>query len=566
MPPLPPLVDRLVLASEVAAAEAAAGSWPRLTLDAATLADLALIGVGAFSPLEGFMGAADHAAVCERLRLADGRIWPLPITLAAAEVAANAAQGAGRALLVDADGTAHGEIEVREVYQPDRAAEARATLGTDDPAHPGAAALLARAAWNVAGPIRSYGRAPRPCPAQQLTPAEVRAAIVSRGWRTVAAYQPGDLIDRAEEYLQKVALELVDGLLLHPSVGGVSDEVPAAVRMRGHERLIAAYFPQNRVLLGAFPAGTRHTGPREAVFQALVRRNYGCTHVVIGANHGPGGHGNGAADPPLTDDLAEELGVALLRLEAGFYCRDCGTAATAKTCPHPLSSRLAPSSVKVRELMRGGHLPPAEIARPEVAAVLVAALREPGATHAPAEPAEPRHEAPVARTIWLTGLPAAGKSTIALALAAAMRSLGRQVDVLDADELLGALTMAPTMTPVHSELEEVADARRIGFLASVLNRNGIDAIVATIAPLGKGRVAARRFTAGFVEVYVNCPIEVCMNRDPKGLYQQAFAGELAGLAGVDALYEPPDAPDLELRTDIEDVQTCVDRLLALIGV
>ncbi len=563
MPPLPPLVDRLVSASEVAAAEAAAGAWPRLTIDAATLADLALIGVGAFSPLEGFMGAADHASVCERMRLADGRLWPLPITLAADEAAALAAKDAGRALLVGPDGTAHGEIEVQEAYRLDRAAEARQLFGTDDAAHPGVAAIAARPGWNVAGPIRYYGRAPKPCPAQHLPPAEVRAEIVARGWRAVAGCQPSDLIDRAEEYLQKVALELVDGLLLHPLVGGTETGVPAAVRMRGYERLIAAYFPPNRVILAALPAGARHAGPREALFHALVRRNYGCTHVVVGPDHALGDRGNGVAcDHPLTDALAAELGVTVLRFEASFYCRDCGTAASTKTCPHPLSSRLSPSAAKVRELLSDGHLPPPEITRPEVAAVLVAALREPGATHTPAATVEPPPEAPIARTIWLTGLPAAGKSTIARALADAMRARGRQVEVLDDDEVQGALTTDFGA----SKADSVADTRRVGFVAGVLNRNGIDAIVATIAPFAEGRVAACRFATEIVVVYVNCPIEVCANRDPKGLYRRAFTGETTGLAGVDAPYEPPDAPDLELRTDLEDVQACVDRLLALIGV
>lgn len=533
MRPLPPLVDRLVPAADVAAREAAADGWPLLALDHRSATDLALLAAGAYSPLEGFLDAADVAAVENGATLADGSFWPVAITLAADADAAHAARAAGRALLVGPDGAAHGEIEVAEVF-----------AGPDG-------------ATCVAGPIHGYGRGPAPCPGRHQPPAAVRAAIAAHGWATVAGHVPSGLPDRAAEHAQKAALEVVDGLLALPHVDVEAPDPAPAVRAL--ERLVAAYFPPARVEVAALAAPPRPPDARAAALEALVLRNFGCSHVVLAP-------ATAAAVRALLAPRLADLGLTLLGGEAAFFCRDCGATATARTCPHAPMARVAATPDQLRRLLASGHPPPPEVMRPEVAAVLVAALREPGPPAGPAEatsevPAVPP-PAPFGRTIWFTGRPAAGKTTLALALASAMRARDRRVEVLDADDASADLAEpAPADRAGH-----LAADRRLAWAAAALNRHGVDAVVAAIAPFQEGRAAARELLGEAVEVYVSCPMERCAARDPKGLYRQAFAGELAGLPGVDAPYEPPEAPDLELRTDLEDVETCVDRLLALIGV
>jgi sulfate adenylyltransferase len=379
--PIPPhggvLRERLLPEAEREAAGARAAALPTVPLSPRQLADLELLAGGALSPLTGFMGRADYTAVVEEMRLADGTVWPLPVTLAVDRAAARALHGAEEVALVH-EGRPLALLRLHEVYEYDKEREARLVYGTDDARHPGVAALYGQGDVLLAGEVDVFDLPERPFAAYRLTPRQTREAFAARGWRTVVAFQTRNPVHRAHEYIQKCALEIVDGLLLHPLVGETKDDdVPATVRLRCYEVLLAGYYPRDRVLLAVFPAAMRYAGPREAVFHALVRKNYGCTHIIIGRDHAGVGNYYGTYDAQRIFDRfrPEEIGITPLKFEHTFWCRACGGMASAKVCPHDAAEHVTLSGTRVRELLRAGERPPAEFTRPEVADVLIAAYR-----------------------------------------------------------------------------------------------------------------------------------------------------------------------------------------------
>jgi sulfate adenylyltransferase len=367
------LVDRRLDAE--AAAELEAGPLPSLPLTAAEAADLRALATGAYSPLTGFMGAKQHQSVTESMRLPDGTLWPIPVCLGLPE---GLRIDGDRALLRGEAGELLGVLQVEEVFERDRELEAALVYGTTDPAHPGVARVLAAPPLAAAGPIQAVV-APLggPVGVRALTPAETRAAFGARGWTSVVGFQTRNPVHRAHEYLMKCALEMVDGLLLHPLVGPTKEgDVPAEVRMRAYEAVLG-YFPSDRVLLGALVAPMRYAGPREAVLHALVRKNYGCTHFIVGRDHAGVGtyYGTFEAQELLASLDEDELGITPLRFDNAFYCRRCLAMATGKTCPHPDPDHVALSGTQVRGMLAAGQLPPAEFSRPEVAQLLIDAYR-----------------------------------------------------------------------------------------------------------------------------------------------------------------------------------------------
>jgi sulfate adenylyltransferase len=379
------LVDRFVPAEEVDALRRHAEARPRITLDAREQADLELIATGAASPLTGFLGSADYRSVLERLRLADGTVWPLPFTLAVDD--ATRLRVGGEATLADASGRAWGVIRVDDVFLRDPLEESRAVYGTEDATHPGVAYLLGRPRWLVGGAVRVLPLPDDlPFARYRLTPRALRAEIAVRGWQRVAGFQTRNPIHRAHEHLTKVALEVTDGLVLHPLVGETKgDDVPASARFRAYEALVTGYYPEDRTILAAFPAAMRYAGPREALFHALARKNYGITHLLVGRDHAGVGKFYGPFDAHAIFDrfTAAELGVTPIKLDTAFFCRACGSLASTRTCPHDAADRLELSGTRVREILRSGGDLPREFTRPEVAEV----LRDHYATQGAAPPA-----------------------------------------------------------------------------------------------------------------------------------------------------------------------------------
>ncbi|MFQ5515324.1 MAG: sulfate adenylyltransferase [Myxococcota bacterium] len=373
------LVDLRCSEAERAALEARAGGLKRLTLSAREMTDLELLAIGGLTPLEGFMSEEQCKAVVDEMHLpGSGVPWTIPIVLTADAEFADALAEGEEIALHSPDGDLVAVMRVESRYRPDRRDEARKVYRTDDAAHPGVAVLYAEREVRLGGPVRVISLPPGEFPEYRMEPARTRAEFHKRRWKTVVAFQTRNPIHRAHEYLTKCALEMTDGLLIHPLVGETkSDDIPADIRIHCYEVLIEGYYPKDRVLLAVLPASMRYAGPREAIFHAIMRRNYGCTHFIVGRDHAGVGDYYGTYDAQEIFDEFDSgaLGIVPLKFEHSFYCKKSGGMASSKTTNSDPAERVFLSGTKVREMLQRGELPPEEFTRPEVARILVEAMK-----------------------------------------------------------------------------------------------------------------------------------------------------------------------------------------------
>ena len=373
------LINRIATEQEYQQFLELSESLPRIQLDERALSDLVMIAIGGFSPLSGFLGEKDYLSVVNNMRLENGLPWSIPVTLSVAKEIAEPLPIGGYIRLDDSTGEFVGVLELSEKYSYDKEQESLKVYLTDDLEHPGVKVVYEQGEINLAGPIWLLKRKDHPFfPKYQIDPTVSRELFQEKGWQTIVGFQTRNPIHRAHEYIQKCALEVVDGLFLHPLVGATkSDDIPADIRMRCYEILIENYFPQNRVILAINPSAMRYAGPREAIFHALIRKNYGCTHFIVGRDHAGVGNYYGTYDAQyiFNEFTPQELGIIPMMFEHAFYCKRTEQMATTKTSPSLPEERVHLSGTKVREMLRAGVLPPPQFSRPEVASELAKAMR-----------------------------------------------------------------------------------------------------------------------------------------------------------------------------------------------
>jgi sulfate adenylyltransferase len=373
------LVDLKAPAAEQSKFRADAEKLAIVTVGAREIADLEMLASGAFSPLTGFMGEADYIRSRDDLRLASGIPWSIPITLGVDEATAHSLAPGNEVALATESGVRIAILKLAEIYRVDREKEAQAVFGTAEDAHPGAKNVTSTPGFCLGGNVILFAEIPgRTFLEYRLDPRATRAKFRELGWRKIVAFQTRNPTHRAHEYIQKAALEICDGLLLHPLVGETKgDDVPAAVRMETYKVLLELYYPKNRAMLTVMPAHMRYGGPREAILHAIIRRNYGCTHFIVGRDHAGVGAYYGTYDAQKIFEryAPGEIGITTLNFENTFYCGKCTGMASFKTCPHTDADRLLLSGTKVREMLRAGQAPPPEYTRPEIAAILTRAMQ-----------------------------------------------------------------------------------------------------------------------------------------------------------------------------------------------
>lgn len=522
-----------------------------LTLDERALCDLEQLAVGGFSPLGGFMGKADYERVVGEMRLADGTLWPLPVTL---PVAAGEGVAEGKTLaLRDVYGNLLAFLHVEEIYAHDKRAEARNAYGTTDEKHPSVASLNRQPGHYAAGRLEVLRTPPHlDFVALRRTPQQLRDHFAALGWSKVVAFQTRDPMHRADEELTKRAARQVGGgLLIHPVVGAVRPgDVDHFTRVRCYRALVDNHYEPNTVVLSLLPLAMRMAGPREALLHAIVRRNHGCTHFIVGRDHASPGS-DSAGNPFYEPDAAQEsmarhqaeIGMEMVDLKPMIYLPDEDRYCPVDEVPAGAqTAELSGSQIRDNYLARGLQLPD-WFSRRAVAEILN-------------EANPPRFRQGL--TIWFTGLSGSGKSTVAHALVERLAEFGRNVSMLDGDEIRTHLSRGLGF----SKEDRDANINRVGYVAGLVAQHGGTTLCSVISPYRASRDNARKSSKGnFVEVFCDTPIAVCEQRDVKGLYARARAGEIQGFTGVDDPYEPPLDPEVTLDTSKQSVPECVETIV-----
>jgi sulfate adenylyltransferase len=533
------LIDLIVDKGELSEVKAKASQLPSLQLSSRIVCDLELLAIGAFSPLDRFMGEEDHQRVLDEMRLKDGQLFPLPITLPV---------NPGEMIKLDQDIALRDSnnhilavMTIEEIYEWDREQVALKAFGTNDLRHPLVAEMSRWGKLNIAGRLRVLSL-PHHYDFQELrlTPAQTRRKLAELGFSNVVAFQTRNPLHRVHEELTKRATQEVDGvLLLHPVVGMTKPgDVDHFTRVRTYKALASGYYDQNRILLSLLPLAMRLAGPREALWHAIIRRNYGANHLIVGRDHaGPGkdSKGNPIYGPYEAQEMvlkySDELGVKMVPFQMLVYLPEEDRYEEVTKVPEGAKTASISGTQVREEYLNNGRQLPQWFTRPEVAEIL-------------AESYPPRHKQGVC--IWFTGLSGAGKSTVASVLTVMLQEHGRHVTVLDGDVVRTNLSKGLGFSKDDRDI----NIRRIGFVAAEIVRHGGIAVCAAVSPYRATRNDVRNMVGKghYVEVFVDTPLEVCEQRDVKGLYAKARRGEIKGFTGIDDPYEAPQHPEIRLDT------------------
>ena len=373
------LVGCFVKDVELKNLEQKANKLSSITVSKRVLCDIEMMAIGAFSPLNGFVGENDYKSIVENMRLSNGLVWPIPITLQVKKEEYEKIKNQKEITLKNDLSETAAILNLEGIYKPDLKKEAELVFKTTDTNHPAVKYLFESGEYYLAGDVKVLKHTYDEFPEYNLGCAKTREIFAQRGWKRIVAFQTRNPVHRAHEYLLKVALETVDGLMLHPTMGETKgDDIPASVRMKCYKEILEKYFPKDRTLLCIMPASMRYGGPREAILHAIIRKNYGCTHFIVGRDHAGVGNYYGTYDgQKIFDEFkAEDLGITPIFFEHSFYCKACDGMASYKTCPHDKSNHLILSGTKVREMLKKGEILPKEFTRPEIAQILIESIKQ----------------------------------------------------------------------------------------------------------------------------------------------------------------------------------------------
>jgi sulfate adenylyltransferase len=535
------LIERIASAEEKERILKRVDELPRLALDREQVKDVKNIAQGVYSPLKGFLKKEDFESVVNDMRLANGLVWPIPIVLDITEEEKKNIEGQKEILLQDEEEVLVAVLQDWDIYDYDKDVFAQNVFGTQDEKHPGVEAVYAMKQYLIGGDITMVNDSGSLFPEHNFKPAETRALFQERGWKTVVAFQTRNVPHRGHEFLQKAALEHADGLFVQPVVGEKKfQDFKDEYVVGAYEILVEKYYPKNRILLSTLPLKMRYAGPREAVFHALIRKNFGCTHFIVGRDHaGVGDYYSPYAAQEIFEQFdKEEIGVEILKFPEVVWRPSIQKHAFLPDAPE--DDRVSFSGTRLRQYIAEKEQPPDWLIRPEVYNLLIQSY------NVLINPMDKKGNNSSQRgfVLWLTGLSAAGKTTIADLVYKELQEQGYKVERLDGDVVREYLSRDLGF----SKEDRDENIRRVGFICKLLSRNGVGVIASFISPYRQVRDAVRSSVENFVEVYCSAPLEICEARDRKGLYKKARAGELEEFTGISDPYEAPENPEVILDT------------------
>jgi len=528
-------------------------SYKTLVLNKEQIKDVKNIANGVYSPLTGFLKEDDFKKVVSEMRLGDGTVWPIPIVLDVSKKEKEEIEGEEKILLVDQKNLPIALLENIEIYSYDKDSFAQNVFQTKDRDHPGVDEVYKMKEFLIGGDIELIDDRKDYYPDYNFTPKETREIFQKKGWQKIVAFQTRNVPHRGHEYLQKVALTQVDGLFVQPVIGSkkVGDFKDEYILI-SYEILLNHYYPRERVFLGILPLKMRYAGPREAVFHALLRKNFGCTHFIVGRDHAGVGNYYGPFDAQkiFSNFRKEEIDIEILKYPEVVYWPRERKHVFIDQCP--LTEMVKFSGTKLRESIKQKKDPPEYIIRPAVYNFLAQSK------NALVDDLYKKITDQKGFTLWFTGLSQAGKTTVADGVYRILEERGLKLERLDGDIVRKSLSSDLGF----SKEDRNENIRRVAMVAKLLSQNGIGVICSFISPYREIRDKVRKEVKNFIEVYCNCPLEVCEQRDKKGLYAKARRGEIERFTGISDPYEPPESPEIELKTDQETPEESISKVIS----
>jgi len=550
------LVQKIISFSEKEKILANLQNYQKLVLDIEQVKDVKNLADGVYSPLEGFLKEDDFLSVCKEMRLKNGLVWPIPIVLDITKEEYQRIKKQKDVVLEDQTGKSIALLKNIEIYPYSKDFFAKNVFGTLDRNHPGVEEVYKMGEYLIGGEIELLENPLFLFPEHNFTPQQTRKEFEKRGWKNIVAFQTRNVPHLGHEYLQKKALEQVDGLFIQPVIGEKKlEDFKDEYIIAAYEFLIDKYYPKEKVLLGILPLKMRYAGPREAVFHALIRKNFGCTHFIVGRDHAGVGNYYGPFDAQEIFDRfkEEEIGIKIMKFGEVLYCPECKKHVFQKDCNH--KNRISFSGTKIREILKRKEIPPSYIMHEEVYNLITASYN----SLIDNMYKENRNQKE-GFVLWFTGLSCSGKTTNADAVYEELRKRNILVERLDGDIMRQYLTKDLGF----SKEDRDENIRRVGFVAKLLARNKVAVIASFITPYEKQREKLKKEIPNFIEVFCNCPLEVCEKRDKKGLYEKARKGEIENFTGISDPYEKPENPDIILDTYYDSVEKNKQKIISFL--